>query len=133
MCVVTERVHRVRHSAPMKFLFVDLAPVLSGKGEAQQTDPDARGCGRELRFKRGLCRGNKKQPVQPEFLPSGVCHEQMAQVDGVKRAAKKPDAGWVGGRVHGGYFSSNGALPGTALQWRQDTLAAVRREGTARC
>jgi hypothetical protein len=39
-----------------------------------------------------LRRRNKEQPIQGEFLAGRKCDEEMPDVNGIERAAKKPNA-----------------------------------------
>ena len=87
-CVVADGVDGVGNAAARDFPFINLAMSLSGQGQPQEAEPKRRGRGFIRRLERRSRRWNEKQARQFQFLPRRLRHQQMAEMNRIKRTAK---------------------------------------------
>ena len=59
--------------------------------ETKQLQPDRSRCRFVFRFERRLRRRHKKQSIQAKFFHRRLRHEQMTEVNRIKRAAKNSE------------------------------------------
>ena len=81
----------VGDTAAAQFLVIDGALGLAGQGESEEAEAFLRWGEYGFRFERGLRSGDEEEPVQGEFFPGGLGHEQMSEVNRVEGTAVEPD------------------------------------------
>lgn len=113
--VVADGEDGVGDTAAEQFLVIDGALGLAGQGEAEEAEAFLRRGENGFRFEGGLRGGDEEEPVQGEFFPGGLGHEEMSEVNRVEGTAVEPD--FVHGvRVAGGVRFGDGKRRGAETQ-----------------
>lgn len=88
-CVIADRFNRIRGAATVQFLFVNFTPRMACKRKPQH--PKTLVCRRRhaVGLEWRLRRGDEEQARESQFFPRRLGHQQMTEVNRIKRAAEQ--------------------------------------------
>ena len=86
--VIAEGINRLGDAAAMQFLLINFTPRFSRERQPQEAQTVGRGGRGAARLEWGLGGGNEEEPIQAQFLAGGLRHEQVPEMDRIKRTAE---------------------------------------------